>query len=112
MLGAFFVTCFVIVGARFAWLFGVTPKGDEARIRFDQDGTGGTIVAIKRTGVRMVRMNLSWMAAARRAPKRWMRIYDVTIDRTQGYRETYTVGVEARLFGYRELTHIDPRAGV
>lgn len=112
MLGLLLLLGVAILVFWYAWLLGVTPASDLERIEADVGGTGAKVISVKRTGVRRVAADLVWVAGnpTYSSSGAWRRIYLVTILRPDGFEESYSVGVEAKLFGYRDLKRLDPRA--
>lgn len=92
-----------------AWLFLVSPESDRVRIKADQGGTDARVINIERVGTRRDRSEATLVAGhmVPRSGGRWYRLYNVTVARPGDLSESYTVGVEARLFGFVELKRID-----
>lgn len=112
MLGLMVLTLLGSIAGWFAWLYWVTPSDDIERIKADQAGTDLRVIDVEREGTKHIRPELSWVGG-RPAPRtggQWFRIYAVTAAAPGGLVTTYAVGVEARLFGYREIKRIDWRA--
>ena len=112
MIGLLLLMLLTVGGSWFAWLYFVSPESDQDRIKSDQGGTDAQVVKIERIGTQHDRAELTWVGD-RLTPLnggRWFRLYKVTITRLNGILETYCVGVEARLFGFRELKRIDWRS--
>ena len=103
------IAAIALTGAWFAWLYFVSPESDQARIKSDVAGTDARVIDIKRIDTQPDRSEVKWVMARPMAVAggKWLRIYDVTVARPGGERETYSVGVEARLFGLSDLRRID-----
>ncbi len=112
MIGLLLLVVIASFAGWFAWLYFVSPGSDQERIKADQGGTGTQVLTVKRTGTQHVRAELTWVGghATPRTGGSWFRIYEVTVKQADGDLETYSVGVEARLFGLPELKRIDLRA--
>jgi len=113
MIGLLLLAIIATIGGWFAWLYLVSPRSDRERIEADQGGTGALTFTIKRTGTRYQRAEVGWVAdnLVHVGGGGWRRIYQVTVERAGGPSETYSVAVEAKLFGLSDLKRIDPRAG-
>lgn len=103
----------VAIGVWFAWLYWVSPQSDRERIKADQGGTEALAFTIKRTGTKFFRGKDVWVADGFMVLPAfgWCRVYSVTVERAGGAVETYSIAVQARLFGLAAVSRLDPRAG-
>jgi len=109
MIGLLFLVAVICCGGWFAWLYFVSPKSDQDRIKADQDGTDAEVLNVERIGTRQVRADLTWVAGhpAPRNGGKWFRIYQVTAAKEGGFTVEYEIAVEARLFGRPEVRRIE-----
>ena len=113
MIVLILLAIWVGIGAYFAWLYWVSPQSDQERIKADQAGAGALGFTIKRTGTKYFPGRDIWVADRSMVMPSfgWCRIYEVSVERSGGALETYSIAVQAKLFGLSAVSRLDPRAG-